>query len=194
MYLFVRDARSHVFKLDPKSLKCIFLGYSRVQNGYRCYCSSLCRYLVSIDVTFLENASFSQDSVHTSQGEDDDFLVYTLASPTPASVPSLTKSPITQIYTRCQHLPVVLSPPPAASTSNLVLSDDLPIALRKGKRQCAHPISSFCSYDHLSSQPCSFIASLDFISLPHKVSEVLAHPGWRSAMIEEMDALTNNGT
>ena len=25
---FVRDVRSHVSKLDPKSLKCIFLGYS----------------------------------------------------------------------------------------------------------------------------------------------------------------------
>ena len=46
----------------------------------------------------------------------------------------------------------------------------------------------------MSSQSCSFIASLDFISLPKKVSEAHAHPGWRSAMIEEMDALTNNGT
>ena len=30
--------------------------------------------------------------------------------------------------------------------------------------------------------------------LPNKVSEALAHPGWRSAMIEEIDALTDNGT
>ena len=30
------------------------------------------------------------------------------------------------------------------------------------------------------------------MSLPDKVSEVLAHPGWRSAMIEGMDALTEN--
>ena len=62
---FVRDVRPHVSKLDPKSLKYIFLGYSRVQKGYRCYCPSLIRYLVSVDVTFLENASFSQDSIHT---------------------------------------------------------------------------------------------------------------------------------
>ena len=30
--------------------------------------------------------------------------------------------------------------------------------------------------------------------MPNKVSEVLAHPRWRSSMIEEMDALTDNGT
>ena len=39
-----------------------------------------------------------------------------------------------------------------------------------------------------------FFASLDSISLPKKVSEALAHPGWHSAIIEEMDVLTNNGT
>ena len=46
----------------------------------------------------------------------------------------------------------------------------------------------------MSSHSYSFIASLDSISLPNKVSEALAHPGWRSAMIEEMNALTGNGT
>ena len=38
-----------------------------------------------------------------------------------------------------------------------------------------------------------FIASLDSISLPNKVSEVLAHSGWLGAMIEEIDVLTDNG-
>ena len=56
---FVRDVCPHVSKLDPKSLKCIFRGYSRIQKGYRCYCPSLRKYLVSVDVTFLENTHFS---------------------------------------------------------------------------------------------------------------------------------------
>ena len=29
---------------------------------------------------------------------------------------------------------------------------------------------------------------------PNKVSRALSHPGWRNAMIKEMDALTDNGT
>ena len=82
-------------KLDPKSLKWIFLGYSRVQKRYMCYCPSLHRYLVSADVTFLENTHFSPDPIHTSQEDDDDLLVYTLALRAPASDPSLTKPLIT---------------------------------------------------------------------------------------------------
>ena len=35
---FIRDVHPQVSKLNPKSLKCIFLGYSRVKKGYQCYC------------------------------------------------------------------------------------------------------------------------------------------------------------
>ena len=200
---FVRDVRPRVSKLDHKSLKCIFLGYSRVQKGYQCYCHSLCRYLVSADVKFFENVPFSSPPTHTSQGEANDLLVYTIASlvasPVPALVkptppiPAPVKPPITQVYTRRQN-PPISGPPPTASTSDPVPDDDLPIDLRKGRCQCVHPISSFCTYNQLSSQSCSFIASLDSISLPNTFQEALSYPGWRSAMIEEMDALNGNGT
>ena len=140
---FVRDVCPQVSKLDHKSLKCIFLGYSRVQKGYWCYCPSLCRYLVSIDVKFFENVSFSSPSTDTSQGEADDLLVYIIASP--VAPPAPIKPPITQVYTR-RYNPPVSSPPPVASTSNPIPDDDLPIALRKGRRQCVYPISSFCTY------------------------------------------------
>ena len=65
---FVRDVRLLVSKLDHKALKCIFLGYSRVHKGYRCYYPSLRMYLVSADVAFLEHIPFSSPSIHTSKG------------------------------------------------------------------------------------------------------------------------------
>ena len=136
------------------------------------------------------------------KGEVDDLLVYTIASPVtppvPAPVkptppiPAPVKPPITQVYTRRQN-PLVSSPPPTASTLDPVPNDDLSIALRKGRRQCVHPISSFCTYNQLSSQSYSFIASLDSISLPNTFQEALSHPGCRNAMIEEMDALNGIG-
>ena len=45
-----------------------------------------------------------------------------------------------------------------------------------------------------SPNSCSFIVSLDSISLPNTIREALSHHGWRSAMVEEMKALDDNGT
>ena len=173
---FVRDARPQISKFDPKSLKCIFMGYFRVPKGYRCYCPTLRYYFVSIDVAFFETTPFSLPSTITSPREDDDLLVYyvSLPVPTPDLIPM--KPLITRVYSRRQN-PPVSSPPPAALTLDPVSSDDLPITLRKGKHQCVHPISSFCSYNHLSLDSCSFIASLDSISLPKTVRGALSHLG-----------------
>ena len=79
-------------------------------------------------------------------------------------------------------------------SSDPVWNDDLPIVLCTSKHQCAIPISSFVSYNHLSFSSCSFIASLGSISLPNTVREVLSHPGWHSAMMDEMQAFDDNGT
>ena len=120
-------------------------------------------------------------------------MVYYASLPVPNPALILVKRPITQVYSRRQN-PPVSSPTSAASTLDPVSNDDLPITLRKGKRQCVHPISSFCSYNHLSSHSCSFIAFLDFISLPKTVCEALSHPIWRSGIVEEMQSIDDNGT
>ena len=133
---FVRDVRPQVSKLDPKSLKCIFVRYSRVQKGYRFYYPTLRCYFMFTDVAFFEATPFSLPSTVTSLREDDDVLVYYVSLPVP------TPTPITQVYSRHQN-PLVSSPTPAASTLDPVSSDDLPIALSKGKCQCVQPISSF---------------------------------------------------
>ena len=45
-------------KLSAKATKCVFLGYSCLQRGYRCYSPDIKRYFISVDVTFFEDSSF----------------------------------------------------------------------------------------------------------------------------------------
>ena len=52
---------------------------------------------VSTDVTFFETTPFSLSSPITSQ-EDDDLLVYTIASPAATPAPIPIKPSITQVY------------------------------------------------------------------------------------------------
>ena len=85
---FVRDVRPQVSKLDPKLLKYIFVGYFRVQKGYRCYYLTLRRFFVSTDVAFFETTPFSLLSTVINQGEDDNVLVYTVFLPVPTSAPA----------------------------------------------------------------------------------------------------------
>ena len=55
---FVSDHRPSVGKLDPRAVKCIFIGYSSGQRGYKCWSPSERRTFVSMDVTFRESEPF----------------------------------------------------------------------------------------------------------------------------------------
>ena len=60
-YVHILGPRSD--KLYPRSIKCVFLGYSCTQKGYQCYSPTLwCRF-ISVDVTFDESQSYFSPSV-----------------------------------------------------------------------------------------------------------------------------------
>ena len=52
---YVHDLNPSLGKLDPKAQKCIFLGYSPTQKGYKCYSPKTKKMFVSLDVIFFEN-------------------------------------------------------------------------------------------------------------------------------------------
>ncbi|GAB2278358.1 hypothetical protein Dimus_039284 [Dionaea muscipula] len=125
---YVRDIRPHFTKLDPKSLKCIFLGYSRTQKGYRCYSPELGRFCISADVAFDEATSFSSSPSGGSPSESsssvDDLLICELVR-FPSSSPPVLDSPPTP-----DSPPVPASP--SIPTSPLV---SLPAPLRVYSRR-----------------------------------------------------------
>ena len=76
------------------------------------------------------------------------------------------------------------------------LPDDLPIAIGKGTSSTfnPHPVYNFLSCHRLSLPYFSFVSTLSSVSIPTNTSEALSHPGWKLAVVEEIDALCSNGT
>ena len=50
-------------KLDPREIKCVFIGYSSTQKGYKCYFPDTREIFVTTDVTFFENESYFRPSL-----------------------------------------------------------------------------------------------------------------------------------
>ena len=187
-------------KLSTKATKCIFLGYSRLPKGYRCYSPQTHRYFLFADVTFFEDSPFFSSS---------ESLPVTEVLPLPIiSLPrfdDVSSRPI-QVYHR-RHCAAVTLPsaeapadslplPSASPTPARPVADNLPIALRKGNRSTSnpHPIYNFLSYHRLSSPYFAFVSTISSVSLHKNTNEALSHPGWRQTMVDEMAALHSTGT
>jgi hypothetical protein len=56
-------------KLEPRSLKCVFVGYSPTQKGYKCYHPPSRKYFVSMNVTFFKQQSYFSSTSTPLQGE-----------------------------------------------------------------------------------------------------------------------------
>ncbi|RVX00633.1 Retrovirus-related Pol polyprotein from transposon TNT 1-94 [Vitis vinifera] len=186
-------------KLSAKAMKCLFLGYSRLQKGYRCYSLETHRYFISADVTFFEDSPFfstTSESLPVSE-----VLPIPIVSPPEAMPPR----PL-QVYHRRPRVvaplpfpeaPADSLPIPSASPAPALPSpNDLPIAVRKGTRSTRnpHPIYQFFELSSIIFTLFCFCFCYILCFSSKSTHEALSHPGWRQAMVDEMAALHSNGT
>ncbi|XP_074336132.1 uncharacterized protein LOC141673295 [Apium graveolens] len=164
---FVRDHRACQSKLDPKALKCLFVGYSRTQKGYR--------YLSTHIIT---TTTTTKSTVPSSRSSSEIWHVYSRRSrPNDGS-----RDIVPPAFT------LLVDPSP---TSDL----ELPLALRKGIQKCTqHPISASVSYSCISPSYSVSLSTMDTYPLPKTCKEALSNLGWKLAMLEELAALEENKT
>lgn len=146
---FVFDVRSHVTKLYPKSLKCAFLDYCRIQKGHCCFSPDLGCYLVSADVSLFEDHLFLLSPNRPCQCDSDDFvLTYSSTHYIPPTPIATGFKFFEQTYSRRpqvsrEDIPKETQPlPPPMPVDS---ANGLPIVLRKGKCTCTYPIFSYVS-------------------------------------------------
>ena len=172
-------------KLSAKVTKCVFLGYSRLQRGYRSYSPDTNRYFISANVTF-KDSSFSSAMRPSALDVLSNPLV--LPSPDFPFPPTDVVTRPLQVYT-CRPCPptgprVDSSLTPKSSLAPVLQpSDDLPIAIWKGTCSTSnpHPVYNFLSFHRLSLPYFAFVSTLSSISTPKSTSETLSHPGWKQA-------------
>ena len=186
-------------KLSAKTMKCVFLGYSYIQRGYRCYSPDINHYFISADVTFFEDSSFSFAMCPPVPNVLSIPLV--LPSPDFPSPPANVVTRPLQVYTRRLRPPIgplveASSMPQLSPALVPQPSDDLPIAVQKGTSSTtnSHPVYNFLSFHRLSLPYFAFVSTLSSVSTPKSTSEALSHPSLNHAMAKEMDALYSNGT
>jgi len=199
---FVHNCSLGFDKLSPKSHKCVFLGFTRSQKGYKCFSPSLNCYFISADVTFSDSSLYFKYCPSLSMSSSNQVNIPLIVSSAPNDSPP---PPSLQVYSRRQmsHHPsansiLVPTPHPHPTLTVEPLTDelDLPISIRKGICSTRNPSPHYTalSYHRLSQPFYTCLSYISFVSIPKSVGDDLAHPGWRQAMLDEMNALQNNGT
>ena len=62
-------------------------------------------------------------------------------------------------------------------------------------RSCTnHPIYNFVSYEGLSPSFRAFVSNLNQVQVPHSIHEAVKIPKWKTAILEEIQALEKNKT
>lgn len=71
--VFIQNHQPNKSKLNPKAIKCIFLGNASNQEGYKCYNPASKKFHVSMNVSFFENQPYFSNDSRTKETNDGSF-------------------------------------------------------------------------------------------------------------------------
>ena len=97
---FVHNHTPGKDKLYPKSIKCVFLGYSRLYKGYKCHDPTTNKYFISADVTFFETSPYFSPTIYQMN------IIEALPSPILPLSTTPAPKPL-QVYSRWPSMPTL---------------------------------------------------------------------------------------
>ncbi|WJZ84735.1 hypothetical protein VitviT2T_004328 [Vitis vinifera] len=189
-------------KLDPRAVKCVFLGYSQTQKGYRCYDTTAKRLFVSRDVQFVETSPIFENS---NQGEilsdfvplpevaaniEQQSIAPTIQHPTEASVESTINQVVQESAPNIDISEQTTLPrrnPPRERHPPAKFRDYIAAAVR-------YPPEKFLSYQNLSTSHLAYLTAISSVHEPKNFHEANSQPMWRKSMDDELKALEETNT
>ncbi|CAL8151232.1 unnamed protein product [Prunus armeniaca] len=180
-------------KLEPRALKCVFIGYAQHQKGYRCFHPPTQKLYITMDVVFREEEMYFSGGVQAQASPntvDDQFdlegfvTLESLCHPTVQNALIVSvDDPSNEIHLQPYQLPVRKN----RGIPKIQYEAD-------PKAKVKYPISNHVSTHRLSAPYAMLIKQLDSLSTPSSVEEALMDPNWKQAMNDEMQALQKNST
>ena len=189
-------------KLDPRAVKCVFLGYSQTQKGYRCYDTTAKRLFVSRDVQFVETSPIFENS---NQGEilsdfvplpevaaniEQQSIAPTIQHPIEASVESTINQVVQESAPNIDISEQTTLPrrnPPRERHPPAKFRDYIAAAVR-------YPPEKFLSYQNLSTSRLAYLTAISSVHEPKNFHEANSQPMWRKSMDDELKALEETNT
>ncbi|KAA3465732.1 Retrovirus-related Pol polyprotein from transposon TNT 1-94 [Gossypium australe] len=184
---FVHIHHNYCTKLDPKSLKCIVLGYSPNKKGYKFYSPIPRKVCNSMDVTFLEtNLSFQNLTFKGRLQRNIRFGI---------SFKTLKHLSIHQIQSLIHSLSLSMkqiqprfSFPQSQSTQILHnLAHIILLIFIKDVCGCTEPpFGNYVAYWKLLHLYRAFVINLDSVKVPNSIQEALKGRAWKKAIEVEI--------